>query len=343
MTMAQPLSSKAPREPKLDVTVIAAVVLCALLGAAFAYWRMGPGKPVTDQNFQFSDIEIDQAELDAQRQAKYASANLQEVQSEWQDLVAASREANQAQFGGATQEEQLTLSATVRVWANEVVLGSGFDSFVVTGEPLFRECRAGLEELLGAVQRGELSVEQAKSGPAAQTFGTYRANCGNLFPVLLERGLVSSDGKWTSENADLIVDIMSRYRWAHIIHDQRDPWAQLTQEGARVFARWRVEQASRYTLGERRRFLDKLATQFPNYNATFAAGVLAYRAGEFDTALDHFETLAQNQPRSKYKRYADFLRLKTSNPGSHSASSEAKKGATKGAPKPGPAAAEKTD
>jgi hypothetical protein len=332
--MANKLTSKAPRESKLDATVIMAVVVCVVAAAAFAYWRMGPGRPIGQEDFQFSKLEIDHKKLEDQRHKKYAKANLQDVQSEWQELLATARKANQAQFGEVGREEQLTLSAEMRVWANEVLLGSGLDSFVVTGEPIFRECNGAVDELLGAIRRGELTVEEAKTDPPADTFGTYRANCGNLLPTLLARGLVTDGGKWTSEDAPVIVDILSRYRWAHIIHDQKDPWAQLTREGARAFSRWRVEQASGYSLAQRRQFLDKLVSQFPDYNATFTAGVLAYRAGELDVALDHFETLAQNQPRSDYKKYVEFLREKSGNSDQEPAES---------APEAGPAAAEKTD
>jgi hypothetical protein len=343
MTMAKPLSSKAPRESKLDATVIVSVVVCVVLAGAFAYWRIGPGKPVTEKNFQFAELEVERQKLASQRQQKYADADLQSVQAEWQELIAAAREANLAQFGGATEEEQLTLSTKVRVWANEVLLGSGFGSFAVAGEPLFRECDAGLDELLGAVQRGELTIEDAKHNPPADTYSAYRANCGKLLPTLVERGLVSEDGEWSTKDAPLIVDILSRYRWAHIIHDQKDPWAQLTREGARGFARWRVEQASGYTLAQRRNFLDKLVMQFPDYNATFTAGVLAYQAEDYDTALTHFEKLAEAQPRSDYTKYAEHLRQKTGDTTADDAAGNAATGATKGASETGPAAAEKTD
>ncbi|QDG54509.1 hypothetical protein FIV42_28325 [Persicimonas caeni] len=308
--MGNKLSSNVPQPSKLDATIIAGLLICALLAAGFAYWRMGPAREVTDEDFQFPELTVNQQKLEQQRQEKYADVNLQQVQGEWQELIAAARQVHRAQFGGVSQEEQLKRAATVKVWANETVLGSGFDAFVVTGEPVFRECATGLDTLLGAIQSGQVTMDEAKANPPAEEFAAYRDNCGKLLPVLVERGLVTEEGKWSSKVSPHIVDLLNRYRWAHIIHDQKDPWAQLTKEGALAFARWRVEDAIGYTLEERQKFLAKLARQFPNYNAGFAYGMLAYKAGDYEKALEYFDRLAKAQPRSDYQRYAEYLRQK---------------------------------
>lgn len=312
--MGSNLSRKAPQASKLDRTILAGVLICALLAAGFAYWRMGPAREVTDDDFKFPELTVNLQKLERQRQEKYADVNLQQVENEWQQLIAAAREVHRGQFADISQEEQLKRAATVKVWANETILGSGFEGFVATGEPIFRECAAGLQELLGAVQKGEISLEKAQEELPGDRFTTYRDNCGNLLPVIAERGLVTEDGKWASKNAPVIADLLNRYRWAHIIHDQKDPWSQLTKEGARTLARWRVEDAKGYTVEQRRKFLSTLSSQFPDYNAEFALGLLAYRAGETQKALEHFERLAEAQPRSDFQRYTDFLRQKIGGP-----------------------------
>ncbi|MFP4597825.1 MAG: tetratricopeptide repeat protein [Persicimonas sp.] len=306
--MSKSLRPKSAHPPGLDWTIVLGFTICALLAAGFGYWRLSQAAQISEDSFAFEELQIDRERLDRQRQKKYGDINLRTAQAEWQRILAAARELNRGQFTGLSQTAAAELSLEIKFLANELIPTTGYQGFVVSGEPLFHQCQEGLDELLEAVRTGQLSMKEAREAPPADTFETYRDNCGNFLPLLVDRGLVTEDAQWAFEQAPIIVDLLNRYRWAHIIHDQQKPEAQLTAYGLITFERWRVERASGVTDASRQKYLERLARHDPDYNADYARGVLAFRAGELEEALEHFEKLASAYPASDYRGYADYLR-----------------------------------
>ncbi len=324
--MSHPKRSKIPREPNLDTTLVMGFVICALIAAGFGYWRMGPGRPVSAQDLRFAPLKVNKRRLQAERQAKYTDAHLEKVQAKWQKLVATARKLNQIQFqADASQTDVSKLGLVLRYQANDIIPATGYDSFVVTGEPMFRECQKGLDALLAAVSSGKLSLETAEKNPPADRFAAYRANCGRILPKLVERGLVDEHGKWTFKDAPVIADLLSRYRWAWVIHDQREPFLQMTTYGATILERWRVEMAKGYSANKRQAFLAQLVNLSPHYDSDYARGVIAFENGDIDQALSIFQKLAKSRRDADFDRYVDFLRGqvdKAGHKGAKSASSD---------------------
>lgn len=297
-----------PRAHRLDASIVVGLVCSILLAAGFGYWRLNQAEQITAEDFRFEQVRVDRQRLEQQRQDKYSEVRLQGAQAEWQQLVETARQLNRAHFGGLDSTEQAELGAKLRFFAEELIPATGLEGFVVSGEPLFRECALGLEEVLQAIRDDKLTHKEAVSGPPAGAYQTYRDNCGNLLPVLVERGLVDDDGQWTFEDAPIIADLLNRYRWAQIIQDQSKPWTQMTRYGGLLFARWRVEHTRHTHRGLRNQHLQTLARYFPNHDTRFARGVFAYEDGELEDALEHFQGLARAYPKAGWDGYVTYLR-----------------------------------
>jgi hypothetical protein len=292
----------------LDRSLLAGFVICTLLAAAFGYWRVGGQIGISEADFAFEPIAIDLQKLEAQREEKFKTVHLDRAPRRWKTLLETARDANRIQFAtAASPMEASTLRGKLRFHANEVIPATGYDGFVAATQPLRQECLAGLEELLAALRSGELSMEQARKNPPANQFSRYRDNCGKMLPMLVEHGLVTPEGNWSSDDAPIIVDILSRFRWAHIIANQRSPWRQLTPYEAKIFSRWRIEQARGYSLAKRLEFVEEIGQIFPNYPTEYARGVLAFQAGDIESALDSFEILAADRPQAGFGAYVRYL------------------------------------
>lgn len=303
--MPNSLRSKAQEAPRLDSAIVAGLMICALLAAGFVFWRVTQHNRIGEKDFAFADIEVDREKLDAQRVEKYGAINLQKAQAEWQALLEAGRALNRGQHEGLSQEKQAELGVQITYHANEILPASGYEGFVVSGEPLIHACQEGLDELLEAVRAGELSLEEARDNPPADKFSDYRDNCGMLLPTWMERGLINDQGEWSFEYAPVLSDVLQRYRWAHIIHDQQKPAAQLTGYEVRILQRWRVEHAQGLSERDRLKYLERLERHDPEYDAAYARGVLAYREGDIERAFEHFEEMAREDRR--WQAHATFL------------------------------------
>lgn len=306
--------------------VIGAVVS---LGASVGAWMMmeegatsSPSSPAETEAglLEFPPLTIDERTLERQRAEKYgdarravASDGARKDVDELHDLV---RKANRSQFEGTSVEQsQQQLSKRISVVANRVVEQTGYDGFVAAGEQMFDGCRDGLGDLLSVVREGALSLQEAKTSPPAEQFGSYRDNCGRVLPTLLRRGVVEEDGQWAEPAARhrAVFDLLQRYRWASIIADRRPPLEQLTRAGRRSFLRWRIETDA-YAYDARRRFLDRVAQSsslLPDYDPLAARVRLEVETGHVERAVSQLREALQSKEqldrRSTYQRMLSKL------------------------------------
>lgn len=311
---------EAPAFPQ--ALVIGAVVT---LGAGWGAWAMMGESPPTEAPepaesslLEFPPLEFDVQALKRQRAEKYDGAR-EALQSdaarkdvdELHELV---RRANKLQFQDASVDgsgEKLTKK--ISVTANRVVTYTGFEGFVAAGGSLYSKCQNGLTGLLRAIRGGGLALKEAKETPPRQRFGDYRANCGRVLPMLLNRGLVVADGRWAEPAAQhrRLFDLLQRYRWASIISDRKPPLEQLTEEGRRVIMRWRIESDA-YPLEARRRFLERVAQSsslLPDYDTVVARARLEVAAGNLGEAVSHLRSVLQSEDPKDADRYRRMLRV----------------------------------
>ncbi|MFW5966571.1 MAG: hypothetical protein ACOCV2_03585 [Persicimonas sp.] len=309
--MAQtPRSDRAPAK-SVDPTFAITLVLCALLAGGFGYWRMSSIPQVTEEDLTFDgDLDIDADRLERQYRETYGDIDLERVEEDWQALLDVGQRANEAQFEETSTSDRNELSVELKLLGHQVVPTTGYDGFVVSGEPLFEGCHEGLETLLKDIQSGDIDLETAREDPPKDAYDKYRKNCGNLLPHLLDRGLVTEEGEWGFEGAKTMVQILHRYRWAHIIYNEKRPRAQLTPYEVELMDRWRLELAEGLSEEDRRRSLERLDKGNADYEVDYARAILAYESGDYEEALEQFEKLAEEKPGKHYEAYADFVREK---------------------------------
>ncbi len=277
--------------PDLGPGLKAGFVVSLALGCV-VFWLMafsesagGPEHPLA-----FPTIEIDQKRLDGERDDKYGEARSNLEQSPPEEFLKVVRKVNRQQFIDDAAKRRKT-AERLSYLANEVIPTTGYKGFMAAGQPVFDECRKGLEDLLEAVRSGDLELSEAKSDPAPEQFGLYRTNCGGLLPTLLERGLVDQDGYWAQpvELSKTIFEILQRLRWANIIHSRRPPMMQLTDYERELLMRWRIEDPDAYGREKKEEFLKRTERNpepYPNYDAPLNRAKIAYQAGDLQTAAD---------------------------------------------------------
>ena len=277
-------------DPSIGITVL--VLLIGVVG--FAAYRVMTAPEISEQDIGFEPLVVDTDRLLQERKQRAKGIDSERAGKNLDRLRATAREANAMSFGSPSQVERKTTSKTLSILADEIIPAYGYDGLIYSAEPLFIECRKGLEERLEAIRRGQISAEKASSAPPEETFAAYRNNCGNVLPVLLEQGLVTSEGEWTSESGPAIFDVLNRYRWAHIIDDRRPALKQLTPYEQEILMRWRIEDAEAFETSERWRFLEQAENLLDDYDVNWAAGVLSVRDGNLAQARDYFDKAAAN-------------------------------------------------
>lgn len=296
----------------IDPVLVSVFVICMIFVAGYLSWRAWGHKTVTLADFEFKAITVDTRKLNQEREARFELVHLDRYSTQWEQLLRAARELNRAQFDAAsTTEDAALLMHALQYHANEIIPATGYAGFAAAGQPLRDGCQEGINALLNAVQAGKISLQDARENPPADQFAAYRDNCGKMLPMLITRGLITPQGAWHSPASPAIADILARYRWAHAIADQRSPWTQLTPYEAKIFARWRIEEAQGYSTEKRLEFLAEYARLFPKEDTNFARGVLALRAGDFPGAIQSFERLANAQPGAGYENYVAFLKQRS--------------------------------
>src|SRR5690554_646305 len=296
-----------PEHSGSHTTLLIAFGVCALLAAGIGFWRLPGPNTISAASFEFKALHIDARKLQAQRDEKFKSVQLDQVAEDWARFIQTARVLNQFDFTSPDPADEAATLEKLGYYSNEIIPATGYEGFVAATLPLRDACAQGLDTLRKALGAGKIDLQLALNDPPPAQFAQYRDNCGNQLTMLIERGLISEAGAWTSEDAPLIADILARYRWAHLLKDQYSPWLLLTPYEVELFARWRIEQAAGYSPEKRRAFLAEVGELLPDYNVDFALGVLAYQENDIAGALQHFEKLAKNYPDAGYQGYIRFL------------------------------------
>ncbi len=264
---------------------------------------------------RFAPLLIDLPRLKRERREQQSEAQLGEVERELTHLYSVVRQANTAQFpqqDSQTQTDLVLLMAEITFAADEVLPASGVRGFTAAGEPIFTACNEGIEELLKAIRVNNVSLEEAKTNPPPARFQNYRENCGNALPMLLQHGLVTTDGRWAKPDASTIFDILNRYRWAHITHARLPARLQLAQYEYELLMRWRIEDPHAFSKDERQRFISQAAAEIRDYDATLAKTLLENESKDRTQALENLHDLSENHPtnedyRRRYQRALQFV------------------------------------
>lgn len=292
---------------KLDPTIGITLLLLLIGVVGFAAYRVMTAPEISDEDIGFEPLVVDTDRLLEEREERAQGADAERAGENLERLRATARKANAMSFGSPSQVERKTTSKTLSILADQIIPAYGYDGFIYSAEPLFIECGKGLEELLEAIRRGQITAEEASSALPEDTFEAYRNNCGNVLPVLLEQGLVSSEGEWTSESGPAIFDVLNRYRWAHVINDRRRAIRQLTPYEQEILMRWRIEDARAFDTSERWRFLEQARNLLEDYDVNWAAGVLSMRDGNLAQARDYFDKAAASDEHPLAEDIVEYL------------------------------------
>ncbi|MGM0558420.1 MAG: hypothetical protein ACQEVA_18695 [Myxococcota bacterium] len=296
------------RDPQKLDPVIGITVLVLVLGVVgFAVYKHQTAPEVSEEDITFEPIRVETDRLLAERKERSAEIEPDRAGKDLERLRETARKANEMSFGSPSRLDQQETQKRLSIYANQIIPAYSYDGFIYSAEPLFIECGKGLESLLEAIRRGQITVERARENPPADTFESYRENCGNVLPILIEQGLVTRDGEWTSESGPAIFDVLNRYRWAHVIDDRRKAMTQLTPYEQEILMRWRIEDARAFELADRWRFLDQARELVPSYEVNWAAGVLSLRENNLEQALDYFEKAAAANEREMADDVVEYL------------------------------------
>lgn len=248
----------------------------------------------------FPPLAIDQARLEQARRQFYEIPDLQEQADTVKTLLEMTKKANLSQFppqDGESFPPLAELDHHLRLLADELLPAAGARGFSAVGAPIFKECMIGLNDLLTALHAQELPLAQALEDPPHQRFATYRENCGNVFPVLIERHLVTSDGRWTHEYGEEIFNIMQRYRWADLIHSRYPTSNQISPYELELFARWRIEDPNAFTAAERRQLLAQSRAYLPStYDLALATARIEAANQDLGAAALRLANLVDENP-----------------------------------------------
>ncbi len=300
-------------EPMAPALLVGCLISIALIIGGVAWFQWGPGSidGWSDEEgahirsgTSFPPLTVDERRLQRDRDDFYTEPDLTLIEDEVDVLLDTFREANLAQFPAHGPEEELSAEqhvARVTFLANDVLVVAGVRGFQSVGAPVLDACRAGLEDILSAIQSGNLPLSQAAEDPPADRFAQYRENCGNLLPFLIERNLVTSDGEWTHDDTPTLVDILQRYRWADLIGGQFPVHYQLAPYELELFYRWRIEDSEAFTLSQRHQFLEQAKAFLPSdYDFSLAQTRLDAASRDADEALQLFEELAEENPDNEF-------------------------------------------
>lgn len=257
-----------------------------------------------DSGVDFPAFEVDTERLEEARREFYEEVDRERVDevtdADVDRLKASFQILNEAQFLGDEVPPDADVheaSTQYRHQIRTLITPVGKRGFILLGEPLFEECNRGLEELLGAVRDGELSLVEAIEEPPADQFEAYRKNCGNLLAYLKQRHLIDEQGHWTRDDAPELVDIRQRLRWVDEARGQYYPVQKLMSPyELEVFYRWRVEDGEAYSLEARRRYLRTARTLMPDFYGPLAEARLDAEEMDADEVTARFETLADDHP-----------------------------------------------
>lgn len=314
--------SKFEPEPMAPGLIVGVLLSVGLIIGVLAWFQWGPGAETEWDDWQrahiqsginFPVLEIDERQLERARRDFYEDPELELIEDDVESLRSTFQKANLTQFPdhGTSRdlpEEQLLHKTTIL--ASEVLLVSGVRGFQLVGQPIFDQCSQGLDELLQAIQREDLTLERALEDPPAEHFESYRKNCGNFLPFLRQRQLVSPQGEWNHPQGSELVHILQRYRWGDLIGNQFPVHYQMSPYELEIFFRWRVEDNDAFTPSERQRFFDRAKPFLPaDYDLQLAKTRLEAATMETEEAVDLFASLVAEEPENElYQAIYDQVR-----------------------------------
>jgi hypothetical protein len=317
--------SNSSSSPQLGHSLWIAGLVAVVLGGLIFWSRRPPERQRSP--LAFPPLEIDRAELKRQRADRYGEARKTirgtDQLSRLHEVV---RRANERQFTSHPksndEEETKTrreLRANIKQASHDVITLTGYDGYIASGEPIFEACRGGLERLLEAIRSGRISLERARTRPDAERFEAYRRNCGQLLPRLLELGLVDDGGRWASppDRSREILEILQRYRWAFNISNSRRPLLQLTPYERELLFKYRIRNAEGFEIGDRRRFIEQIASDpglLPEYDVHLARARLAYESNGPQAAREALKRgiEAGDGDIERYRRLLEWLNSRSS-------------------------------
>lgn len=293
------------------------LVGCALSGLlivgviAWSQWGPGAEQPWDDSQqshirsgMEFPPLEIDKQRLEQARRDHHDDPDLSLIEEEIETLHTTFQRANLTQFPSHSPEEPEDPESLVNrltFLADDILLVSGVRGFQLVGEPLFQECRRGLDELIYAIQRGNIPVAQALEDPPERDFARYRENCGNFLPFLFERELLSEEGEWNQPAGQDLVEILQRYRWADLVRSRFPVHYQLSPYELEIFFRWRIEDANAFSLPQRHQFLEQAKPYLSSdYDIALAETRLHAADEDPDEALQLFDQLVEDDPENEF-------------------------------------------
>ncbi|RVU48877.1 hypothetical protein EA187_05465 [Lujinxingia sediminis] len=309
-------SPRPPAPPAMSPAIAVALAGCALLIIGALLWKnFGPSPEPQwahedaaqiQSGLDFPSLNIDAEELQRARQVHDEAPELsRELRAQHQALIEAIKEANRAQFTDAEPIDARSLQARIDDVSAALVPATGPRGFVPLGSPLFEACATSLEELLAALRRGAITLDEASTAPALPRFASYREHCGNVIPMLRQHNLITNNALWQTPSSPLIFDILQRYRFAEIIHTIQPTRLQLAPYEYEMLTRWRIEDAEAFDVRTRRRFLSRVSTIIPDYDVNLAHARLDVHGRSPAEAIPRFQQLVSEHPDSA--RYRDIL------------------------------------
>lgn len=263
---------------------------------------------------KFPPLEIDRARLAQARSEHYELPDVEYVDDEIEELRRTYQLVNLSDFPSTDDLSDLSdaeLRYKARFLAGDIVGATGVRGFQPLGQPHFEACLEGLEELLSAIQAGDLSMERALRDPPQQRFSRYRQHCGNLLAELRRRHLVNSDGQWEHDYGPELAELMRRYMWADLIANLYPMHQIMSRYELEVFFRWRIEDDQAFPPRRRRELLSRAQNRYLPEDYDFPLAWARLDVANFDMAgaLDRFAELVDDHPDNELYRaiYEDLL------------------------------------
>lgn len=312
--MSSPNQPSTPNRHAINPVLWTAFGVCLLctIGLGFAFSSLSSSSHTSSQSqnleanpTQFPPLIIDHQRLNKERRLQQSEARLGSVEQELNHLYAVVRRANLAQFPSTANEARpdlVILNAEVTFAADEVLPASGIRGFTAAGEPLFAACNEGIEELLKAIRRQSIPLEEARRNPSPARFQKYRENCGNALPLLLQHGLVDSTGRWSKPYAPVLFEILNRYRWAHITHARLPARLQLAPYEYELLMRWRIEDPDAFPIAERRKFIHQASSEISDFDPVLAETLLDNEGKTESEAIENLRELSEKHPENQNYR-----------------------------------------
>ncbi len=287
-------SSRAPSLPR-SFWITAA--LCVGLSVAIGIWHFTrPG--LAGPPMSFPPLTVDADKIDAAQTERHEQLGDISDDPRYRRFLESVRTSNQMQFEQSDDAALSRQDRRLRAHATDIIPLTEWSNFLGAGTPVFEACREGLQRVMTDVDAGDLASDAALDGNVPDSYETYRKNCGNLYPVLAERRLITDAGSWRSPDAPSLFDLSQRYRWASIIARHHSPWRQFKPYERRIFLRWRIETPGAFSREVRQRSIDIAERYLEDYNAPYARAMLAWEEGNRAAALRHLKKAAQTEPNS---------------------------------------------